>query len=470
MITDLLFYEQSGGVGEFYTTFRGSINLLLPFPNANHDWRTSWTQIIPGKFGGQGFTDLLFYQASTGTGESYSTDGLGGILLLEQHSDWRTSWTQIIPGNFGGDGLTDLLFYDAGAGVGEFYTVFGAGKIKLLRQHTGWRTSWTQIIPGNFGGSGSTDLLFYEAATGTGEFYTSNGSGGISLLHQHTNWRSSWTHIVPGNFGGNAFTDLLFYEALTGTGEFYKVDQGKITLLREHTGWRTSWTQIIPGNFGGDGATDLLFYEASTGKGEFYTTNNGNITLLNEHTNWRSSWTNIVPGLYAPSKGLRLHLKLLLQPGDPIENQLAQMREVYLTAGIRVIVRSTEILNLPDLLDVNVGECKSGFGDNITGDVAELYSHRRNVGDNEMVIYFVEATIRPAGGCAHHPPGKPGAIVTESHFPYALPHEVGHVYGFSHTSNKDLLMTPGPRSHLPPDLTVLQKQHINSVSNFTITL
>jgi hypothetical protein len=97
---------------------------------------------------------LLFYDRSTGQGEFYTTDGQGGISGLGQpHTNWRSSWTQIIPGRFrdGTFGLTHLLFYDAGAGTGEFYTTDGQGGISGLGQpHSNWRSSWARIIPGRF--------------------------------------------------------------------------------------------------------------------------------------------------------------------------------------------------------------------------------------------------------------------------------------------------------------------------------
>jgi hypothetical protein len=45
-----------------------------------------------------------------GHGQFYTTDGSGRIHPLRLHEGWRRSWTAIIPGNFGGDGHTDLLF------------------------------------------------------------------------------------------------------------------------------------------------------------------------------------------------------------------------------------------------------------------------------------------------------------------------------------------------------------------------
>jgi hypothetical protein len=253
----LLFYK--AGTGEFWKTDgQGEIAPLGLYNN----WRTTWTHIIPGNFGGNDiwFTDLLFYEAATGIGEFWSTNGQGGMTLLKQHN-MRTTWTHIIPGNFGGSGFTDLLFYEAATGTGEFWSTNGQGGMTLLKQHN-MRTTWTHIIPGNFGGSGFTDLLFYEAATGTGEFWSTNGQGGMTLLKQHNNWRTNWTHIIPGNFGDNRFTDLLFYKAATGAIEFWSTNgQGEITLLKRHKNWRTTWTHIIPGNFGGNGFTDLLFYD-----------------------------------------------------------------------------------------------------------------------------------------------------------------------------------------------------------------
>ena len=47
-----------------------------------------------------------------GHGEFYTTDGQGNLGFLKLNEGWRSSWTAIIPGNFGGSGFTDLLFYD----------------------------------------------------------------------------------------------------------------------------------------------------------------------------------------------------------------------------------------------------------------------------------------------------------------------------------------------------------------------
>ena len=442
--------KPAGGLGEFHTTDRGRINLL----SQQTGWRRDWTHIIPGHFGGKGLTDLLFYEASTGTAQFYTVDGIGGISLLSEHSGWRTTWNHIIPGSFGGDGRTDLLFYDASTGTGEFYITNGPGQIKLLNSHTNWRRSWTLIVPGNFGGSALTDLLFYEAATGTGEFYSTTALGGITELRRHANWRTTWSQIVPGNFGGSGFTDLLFYDAAAGTGEFNATDQGELTMLHQHTDWRSGWTKIVPGEFAGNTFTDLLFYEAETGTGEFYTTNDDEFRLLNRSTNWRNSWTHIVPGLFAPLRAIRVHLKLLCPSSDPIDVVVSAMREVYVKAGIRVIVGSIENLNLPHLLDIHVGSCAWDLiGDNITGDVNDLYGHRQGVANGDIVLYFVRSTYPSFGGCAQYPFDKAGAVITKLASRWVVAHEVGHILGLGHVEDRDRLMNSvDDFTNVPPDL------------------
>ena len=279
---------------QFYTTDgSGSIIRLSGYGN----WRDSWYTIVPGDFGGNGRTDLLFYDRNAGYGEFYTTNDAGGITLLKAQPGWRTTWDIIVPGNFGGSGRTDLLFYDRETGTGQFYSTDG-GAIHELRTYTNWRRSWDLIIPGDFGGDGHTDLLFYDRSAGTGEFYTTDGSGGMTLLKSNTGWRGSWDLIVPGNFGGDGHTDLLFYERASGHGEFYKTDgKGGIAQMKVYDGWRTSWTFILAGNFADGNASDLLFYDRAAGWGEFYRgLGDGNLTQLKVQNGWRNTWYQIVAG------------------------------------------------------------------------------------------------------------------------------------------------------------------------------
>lgn len=279
---------------EFHTT-NGAGGLTQLRGHSN--WRTTWDLIVPGDFGGDGRTDLLFYDRRAGYGEFHTTDGTGGMTLLRSQGGWRTTWDIIVPGHFGGSGRTDLLFYDRETGTIQFYATEG-GAIHQLRTHTNVRTTWDAIIPGDFGGDGNTDLLFYDRSAGYGEFYTTDGVGGMRLLRSHANWRRTWDLIVPGQFGGDGRTDLLFYDRAAGQGEFHKTDgRGGISQLRLYGGWRGTWSVILSGNFAEGSGSDLLFYDRAAGWGEFYRNlGEARLTQTRAFDNWRKTWTQIVVG------------------------------------------------------------------------------------------------------------------------------------------------------------------------------
>lgn len=154
---------------------------------------------------------------------------------------------------------------------------------------------------------------------------------------------------------------------------------------------------------------------------------------------------------------VRMHLKILQQPTVPIETSVRQMRELYESVGIRVEVASTETINDADLLDCDVGGCTRG---NTTAEQNRLFGNRNNVGNNEVVAYFVRSTVPPLNGCAAHPAGRPGAVIAQGSTQWTLAHEIGHVLGLNHCDSAgarlfDRLMTGGGTANItnpPPDL------------------
>ena len=278
----LLFYEQSTGVAEFYTTDgNGNISLLKHYD----DWPTTWTHIVPGIFGKSGYTGLLLYDQAAGFGAIYDTDGNGNLILIQQYNDWRTTWTQIVAARFTASTFSSLLFYEQSAGYGEIYATDGTGAINLLATYSDWRTTWTHIVAADFVNSDPLaadwpnppidDLFFFEGSTGYCETYESDGSGGISLSCSQSAMPPA-TAILAGSFGGGPQADLIFYDQATGTATI-RMLQGTEWQVTEQYNWASPWDLMVAGNFWmadplndrllPDGAfTDLLFYEGATGE------------------------------------------------------------------------------------------------------------------------------------------------------------------------------------------------------------
>ena len=87
-----------------------------------------FAQVVPGYFGARRFSgDLLLYDREAGQGQFLSTDleddSPHELGLL---SGWRTSWTNIVYGRFG-SGFGGLMFYEHSSGQLEFYSANPAG-------------------------------------------------------------------------------------------------------------------------------------------------------------------------------------------------------------------------------------------------------------------------------------------------------------------------------------------------------
>jgi hypothetical protein len=168
-------------------------------------------------------------------------------------------------------------------------------------------------------------------------------------------------------------------------------------------------------------------------------------------------WNKNPPGWRALTRRynsyVRVHLKVLVDPTNfTIEEMADRMIEVFRTVDIRVDIATTERLNLPSLLDVDVGDCTMG---NTTNEQNQLFNNRNNVARNEIVVYFVRSTDPPLNGCAAHPKGRPGAIVAQGATQWTLAHEVGHVLGLNHVEAGTC-----PTDLIPPDTSLCQTDRL----------
>ena len=160
---------------------------------------------------------------------------------------------------------------------------------------------------------------------------------------------------------------------------------------------------------------------------------------------WHRWWAATLPTV-------RLHAKVLTAPTLGVATMVARMREAYAAGGVAVELASTENLTLPDLDDVEVGECRRGQS---TAEQNLLFANRNGAGADDVVIYFVRSTVPPFNGCAAHPAGRPGAVVARGATQWTLGHEVGHVLGLNHVDDNDRLMTGNGTANItnpPPDL------------------
>jgi hypothetical protein len=244
---DLLTYNQTAQQLQFYSTDgRGNRTAVGPAIVARHNW----THIKAGIFTPDGvYTDLLFYDQAAGVGEFYATDGAGGLTLLVSYP--FAHWTSIVSAFFRPDAQTmDLLFYDASTGKAEFYSVWN-GHITLMQSYDDWLTTWAQVVPGTFRpGGGTDDLLLYDPTRGLASFLSTDGQGGFQSIADYTDWEQDWSIIVPGYFLTDmTCSTLLIYSATRGAQGFLGIEGQANEIPLGGSPDFGSWTDIIPGKF-----------------------------------------------------------------------------------------------------------------------------------------------------------------------------------------------------------------------------
>src|SRR3954454_1691292 len=75
-------------------------------------------------------------------------------------------WTSIVPINVNGDGLTDFVSYNATTGRAIVSVAVGtSGDQKIVKDYIA-AEGWTSIVPINVNGDGLTDFVSYNATTG----------------------------------------------------------------------------------------------------------------------------------------------------------------------------------------------------------------------------------------------------------------------------------------------------------------
>ena len=141
----------------------------------------------------------------------------------------------------------------------------------------------------------------------------------------------------------------------------------------------------------------------------------------------------------------------------PIPQMVAAMRETFMAIDIDLVVLSEQTLNLPLLIDLDVGKCLMGT---VTEEQRELFTHRDNADERDIVVYFIRQTNPPLAGCAAHPNGRPGAVVANMATPWTLAHEIGHVLGLDHVPTRNPLMVASTSQITvsPPDLSAEERE------------
>jgi hypothetical protein len=248
-----------------------------------------------GDFTGNGWSDLLARQVSTGSLYIYPGNGTTFSGRTRIGGGWNAMSALTRLGDFNRDGHEDVIARESAIGALWLYPGTGTGfapRLKIgLRGWNGMR----EITPvGDFNGDGYPDLLAVQISTGYLFLYAGHGTWLSQGQKIGGGWNAMTELVGVGNFNrdGQGHVDVMARHSATGDLWLYPGTGGTGTgfsaRVRIGTVWNSMRDLAGVGDFDRDGFDDLIAVETATGKLFRYP---GSGTSLGPRLQVGSGWT-----------------------------------------------------------------------------------------------------------------------------------------------------------------------------------
>ncbi len=202
-------------------------------------------------FNGDGHSDLLFSNTSTGTFSIWSITGHTAGALHEAANATAgvvdPVWQLQGALDFNGDGAADLVWRNTATGAFSIWDAAKSGFTQNAYSTGAADNSYAMAGFGDFNGDGKDDILFRNASGAFTE-WTSNGTGFTQNAYVNGGVDASWHIQAVADFNGDGKADILW----RSTGGGFNVN------TYVNTAVDTSWHVAAVADFNGDGRADLL--------------------------------------------------------------------------------------------------------------------------------------------------------------------------------------------------------------------
>jgi hypothetical protein len=268
-----------------------------------------WQVAAVGDFNGDGRADLVWRdvgQNNLGATELWLNKGDGTAFTESALTTIGTDWQIVGSADFNGDGKTDLLWRNRTTGANAIWLMSGS-TYNSLQLQSSTDPNWDVAGVADFDGDGKADILWYNANTGGVQVWLMHGGAQPDVVPLQATSDRNWRIAAVGNFGGasrgeegershNQSAGIVWRQQTTGEVRMWTLGSGGTEIASTRSLGTVPdlfWQIDGVGDLNGDGKADLLWRHHLTGQTQAWIMNGSTVlekgSLQTVHDmNWSS--------------------------------------------------------------------------------------------------------------------------------------------------------------------------------------